>query len=260
MNFKKYLTQTQTQNLNEYQNYRISELIGLRAIPLSAGMMGRLGYSVDNVSVYHLTNIRHLEELVKIQKTKKQISAFSRGGPELARLPSQPNILVRLIGTEIISGDSDIWTLVDTNGRRWINQNDRVDGKLTFIINGIIQKIFSSPRDASKMSPKDVSKMSPKELQDFIDGLSNQSKSEIYADYIDSVERYIDQGGYKDLQNYLRKASNLSYNEIILSNFRIIDVRSLDVDSPLITSKCAELGLVNSGVFKSRDLKDIRNL
>lgn len=266
MNFKSYLKKINQyllgnegldQRLDEYSNHKISELIGLRAIPLTTGMMDRLGYSVDNRSVYHLTNIKHLEELVKIQNTKKQISTFSKGGAELARLPSQPNILVRLLGTEIISGSSDIWTLPDTNGRRWIDQTDRVENnKLTFMINGMIQKIFSLYNVLE--NSEDVTKMSPKELQNFIDNLSNQTKSKIYAEYIDRMERYIDQGGYKELQHYLKNASNLSYNEVILSNFKIIDVRALDIESPLIVSKCAELSLVYSGVFSSRELKNLK--
>lgn len=66
--------------------------------------MKRLGYSQEGVKSFHLTNEVHLETLKNISKTNAQISTFTVGGPELARLPSQPNCLTVLTGTEVIRG------------------------------------------------------------------------------------------------------------------------------------------------------------
>lgn len=246
--FKEYLEQ---KNLNEYSKVPLSHLISLRAIPLSEPMMDRLGYSYET-EAYHLTNIRHLEGLVKIQKTKKQISTFSRGGPELARLPSQPDILLKLQGTAVVDGHSDIWTLVDTSGRRWIDQSNRVqNNKMTFRINGILQKLLDTPDDVAKMKAAEIEKI--------INNMNNKEKSNLYKDYINAVEKYIDSGGYKDLSDYLKKVSpGLTYNEIILSTFKIISVQTVDISSASTLGEISSLGLIYDGEFSSRDFKKLK--
>lgn len=243
MKFKQYL--------NEYTKLKLSYLISLRAVPLSEPMMDRLGYSYET-EAYHLTNTRHLKELFKIQGSKKQISTFTKGGPELARLPSQPDILLKLQGTAVIDGASDIWTLVDTSSRRWIDHANRVEGnKLNFRINGLLQKLLDTPDDVSKMKPKEIEKI--------INNMNNKDKSKLYKDYIDEVERYLDSGGYKDLSNYLKNVSaGLTYNEVILSNFKIISVQTVDISSPATLAEISRLGLIYQGEFASRDFKKLK--
>ena len=237
--------------INEYTKYKLSELIGLRAIPLSAPMLDRLGYAYET-DAYHLTNIRHLKDLVKIQGTKKQISVFTQGGDKLARLPSQPDILVKLTGTSVIDGHSDIWTLVDNQGRRWIDQSNRVQGnKLTFRINGILQKLIQTDEDIGRMSSDKLTKL--------INNLDSKQRSELYKNYINEIERYLDSGGYKDLSDYLKKISpDLDYNELILTNFKIDYVKTVDVDSPHTLAEIERLGLKYDGHIQSRDFKKLR--
>lgn len=243
MKFKQYI--------NEYSKLPLSYLISLRAIPLSEPMMDRLGYSYE-VNVYHLTNSRDLAGLVKIQNTKKQISTFSKGGAELARLPSQPDILVKLSGIAVIEGNSDIWTLVDKQGRRWIDQSNRVENnKMTFRINGILQKLIQTTDDVSKMKSAQVEKL--------INNLTSKERSVLYKEYIQAIERYLDSGGYKDLGDYLKKVSNgLSYNEIILSSFKIISVQTVDIESPATLAQIDKLKLRYEGSIKSKDFKKLR--
>jgi len=95
----------------------MKELISLGYLPLSHDMMDRLGYSYDIDEAYSVTNSHYLKNIVKIQNTKKQISSFTKGGLELAKLPSNPNILLKLSGNVVIEAASDAWTLVDTQGR-----------------------------------------------------------------------------------------------------------------------------------------------
>ena len=155
MKFKEYLL--------EYTKYSIEHLISIRAVPLVPSMLDRLGYVEDNLEVYHLTNQRDLENLVKHQNKRSQISCFTSGGYELARLPSQPNVLLKLKGKAIIKGEKDLWSLVSVKGRRWLDQDARIKGnKITFGINGILQKIANNlgiDVDMYKISNSDLEKL-----------------------------------------------------------------------------------------------------
>jgi hypothetical protein len=240
MTFKTYL--------NEYTKRKISDLIANRAIPLSSPMMDRLGYSFQT-KAWHLTNHRHLEELVKNQNSKKQLSTFTKGGKELVRLPSQPDVLVELEGIAVLEGKKDLWTIVDTQGRRWIDHRARVKGnKLTFFIDGILTKLLGV----------DVNGKKPGEVLDIIENLSNKEKSIFYKDYINAIERYIDGGGYKDLADYIEKSAPMDYNEVVLNQYKILNVKVIDFESPNVLATISKLGLNYDGIILSKDLAKLK--
>ena len=98
MNFKTFI-QEDINLLAEFTKHNLPSLISNYAIPLSTGMMDRLGYSEDGKTAYHLTNFqKHFNDMVKGQNKKGQISCFTKGGFELTRIPSQPDVLVKLQG------------------------------------------------------------------------------------------------------------------------------------------------------------------
>ncbi len=245
MNFKEYI--------NEYTKHTLAELISLRAIPLSTTMMDRLGYLFPDVKAFHLTNHRHLKNLKSIQKKKSQISCFTKGSYELARLPSQPNCLVHIEGDEIISGASDIWSLTDTHNRRWIDQYKRLkNNKMTFMIDGYLNKmLFDYDENIN------VEKMKPRELQKFIEELPSADRAKVYKDYHDNIEKYIDGGGYRSLNSYLKNSALLKYNEIIMNNIKIIYVKSIDFDRPEVQVSCEKLNLEYDGFITSSELSII---
>jgi len=258
MKFKTFVNDQKL--LLEFSKYNISHLISIRAIPLIPSMMERLGFVDDNADVYHLTNIKELSTLKQNQNTRNQISAFTKGGPELQRLPSQVNILVKLRGRSIIEGTSDIWSLVDTKGRRWLDQTHRVPGnKLSFNINGILQKLFRTfdIQFIDNEKEKDISNIKAPELKQRIDSLPQSKQVKFYREYLRAMENYLNRG-YKDLVDYLEKASDLSYNEIIFSHFNILYVQSIDFTSEHITKEIENLGLVDRGVITIKEIIKIK--
>jgi hypothetical protein len=185
-------------------------------------MMRRLGYYEENITAYHLTNIRDLSTIKKNQRKRNvHLSCFTKGGYELARLPSQPNVLVVLQGDSVIKGDTDIWTVVSERGRRWLDVRDRVDKKLTFLVNGVIQKTFNQLH-----IQVDAYKISPKELQELIEAQSKSTQKSLYGLFLRNTEEMINRD-YVVLNNYLRNAAKMSYNEVVLDKYTVQGVYTL---------------------------------
>ena len=229
-------------------------LISNRCIPLELKMMKRLGYAYSGEKAFHLTNERHLSGLHKIQNSLAQLSTFTQGGPELVRLPSQPNCLIVLEGTEVVRGKSDIWTTVDTDGMRWINHN--ADGRatkftLTFMIDGIITKLlkeFGVDFSCDKQPQSEILK-AIKQVKD---------SKKFHKAYFKNIEDWIDSGGYKEFQNYLDNCANFKYNELVLTKFKIKGIYSLDSENQKIEKFCKSKGVEYKGVFGSRALSELK--
>ncbi len=235
MSFKSYL--------NEYTKHNITRLISKGALPLDPSMMDRLGFSED-LEAYHLTNKIHLDDLYKNQNKHKQLSCFTVGGAELARIPSQPDVLLRLKGTAVISGQTDIWTLVSTRDRRWIDNADRTKGnKLYFRIQGVLSKIAKNYGFLG-----DVYSMQPEDIQKEIDALDRKAQVSLYRDYLKGIENMLDSGGYKDLISYLKNAADMSYNEVILTKWAIQDVSCVRTEQDSVVEFCTKNKINYGGV------------
>ena len=248
MSFKIFLNESQL-ILNEYSKHPISELIARRAIPLDPGMMSRLGFLEEDVQAYHVTNSIRLDEMAKNQNKKKQLSCFTKGGPELARLPSQPNVLLLLEGTSVVKGETDIWTLVSTRDRRWLDIGSRgKDTKLFKFITGVLQTV------ANKAGIEcDVYNASTQEIQTKIESLPPQQKVQLYRLYLTEMEAFLNKQ-YKVLINYLKNAAEMSYNEVILTKWKILDVWCIEIEQPNVEEKLKELNLSYAGVILRKDL------
>jgi len=229
------------------------EFISNRAIPLDLAMMKRLGYSYTGETALHLTNDRHLDGLKKIQKSKAQLSTFTIGGPELVKLPSQPNCILELKGTEVIRGKHDLWTSVDKNGMRWINHNvaeRSTKFKLTFSIDGIITTLLK------KFGVDFNTEQQPADL--VLKELKKVDEAKFYKAYLKAIESWIDSGGYKEFQKYLDNSAEMKYNEVVLTKFVIKGVYSLENENPNVVKFCKANDIKNKGVLPSRALSELK--
>jgi hypothetical protein len=239
--------------LTEYTERDISELIANKSIPLDPGLMKRLGYYQEDVEAYHVTNTRDLWSMAdKQNKIKNHISCFTKGGPELARLPSQPEVLLKLQGDSIIEGKTDIWSLVSVRGKRWLDIKDRPGAKkLEKYVEGVIEKTFKS---IGIILP------SKYDYQLVLDELSVMSKSEskeFYKIYLREMESMLNKS-YKELNLYLRTAADMSYNEVILTKWKILEVQCLENEIGAVKKWCEDKGISYGGAFPRRDLSNLK--
>jgi hypothetical protein len=246
--FKEFISEKNAQG-----NTDIKTLIAMSAIPLSTPMMDRLGYSYED-EAYHVTSGQYLDSLVKMQNKKKQISAFTKGGFQLMKLPSNPTILVKLEGNIVIDAASDMWTSIDSNGRRWINvvSSENSNGteyseKLSFFIRGIANKIRKD------LGYGEMSK-GYEGLKD-INLMTKEDRNKMYKLYIDSVEKYLQKDGYKLLNKHLKTNITYDYNEVILNKFKIIGAYSLDNDDKKDEIEKAKIKYL--GIMPMKDIPNI---
>ncbi len=252
MKFKNYL---------EESHREMEDLIANRSIPLDPGLMRRLGYYEEDVMAWHLTNVMHLNEMVKQQnKRNTHLSTFTVSGPELARLPSQPNVLLKLKGDSVIGGDTDLWTNRGPRGRRWLDIRDRKltkgdSKKLTFHVSGVLQKIFNEYQidiDVAKSTTGEILS----KIRDYRE-LNKKDITRIYKKYLEGMEKMLNRE-YKELNKYLRGAAEMEYNEVVLTKWKIVEVYSIDYESPSVVSIINKLNLPYKGVISIRDIPSLK--
>lgn len=243
MKFKDYINE-------KTLNRKLSELIAKSAIPLSTPMMDRLGYSY-NSEAYHMSNAQFLANLKKLEGSKKQLSCFTKGGSELMRLPSNPNILLKLDGNVVIGGNSDIWSLPDNQGRRWLDiQNNNSDSaKMRTFLQGFAEKIIIN------LGYEINYKVSNNELKNIIDSMTSKDRSLLYRQYIDKVESWIDKGGYKMLSKYLKSLDQFEYNEVVLNKIKILGAYSIEGYNK--ENEIKSEGIKYLGVISKNDISNI---
>ena len=72
------------------------------------------------------------------------------------------------------------------------------------------------------------SSLEQSELRYIIEEMKPKDRSSLYKQYIDKVESWIDGGGYKNLNKYLKNLDQFAYNEVILNQFKILGVYSVE--------------------------------
>jgi hypothetical protein len=253
MSFKTYIKESD-ELLLEFTKHNIPELIANRSIPLEPGMMRRLGYYLEGEQAYHLTNDKNLADMKKNQgKRNQQISCFTEGSHELSRLPSQPNVLLLLEGDTVIEGKTDIWTTSSVRGRRWLDVRDRPGAKkLTFFINGVLQKVSKSIGLGI-----DIYEMKPGELQRVIENLDRNMTKQFYLMYLREMESMLNQQ-YKELNLYLKSAAEMKYNEVVLTKWKILEAWCVGHEQPFIVHQLKELNISYAGVIEQRDFPNLR--
>ena len=240
MHFKQYLNEA----------WMVSELMAQGGVPLSIGMMDRLGYSEPDKIAYHLTNSRSLKEKYKLQNKEFHISCFTKGSVELSKLPSKPDLLLKVKGHSLIEADVDIFTEPSTKKRRWITSNGT---KLQKHMQGIL---FSSLRENGiVIDDLDISDINNRKKITKI--LNNKNPKQIFRTYLKKTEKWINSGGYKVLNDFLKTASDFKYNEVILTRWEILEVSDIRYQNPEVVKFCTEKNLNYGGIIDWKDISDI---
>ena len=93
------------------------------------------------------------------------------------------------------------------------------------------------------------------DFEDMLNNLSSKQRSEIYKTYFDLIERFLEKD-YKYLNKYLKELKQFEYNEVILTNWEILQVQSMDHHNE-VERLCAKLGLVYQGEIKRNQLSKL---
>ena len=96
--------------------------------PFSKPMMERMQMSDKGVTAYHVTNVEGLISLIDNQNSARQLSTFTeigdvQDGMELIKfgVNTEGGILAELKGDSVFTGNYDVFTSPDSQGRRWLD-------------------------------------------------------------------------------------------------------------------------------------------
>ena len=211
-------------------------------IPLSPSILKE--FERDVKGVYHVTDIKGLQKLAKLEGKRVDIATFSKGSKALSRgLLRSAEILVTLDGKSSIDFVNDIATKVDRNGIRWLSSHASGSDKVKDIVFAFGQKVlkkvvrnFDIPESVPGSSMRTVPL--PIRVGNWIHDKDGKTKRNFLKYYHTEAKKLIN----KQLIDKINKAlsytqawvPHLGHDEILLHNFKIVNsklIRSSDPDN-----------------------------
>lgn len=213
------------------------EIMVKGGIPLTTSVIKRLNH-IERVKAFHLTQEKFIKDLESLQGTKKSISCFTRAESDniFREISTSPDVLVELEGDKLFHGEQDSWTIMDRQGRRWLDcsilgfraKNSRYFRIITDDLKNIFENLLEEIIDLEEESSNNRTKMRfVKEYKDYTDlKLTGEQKRQLYIKYNEEVEKYLIKKGitFSDLEDAIGNDSRYDYDEVVLNNIKIKNI------------------------------------
>jgi len=235
--FKKVLDEKYINNNKEYHFLLDGYL------PLAPKLWDRINTVKYVKRAYHTTDLDGYKKLIKLQGTKKQISAFTKGDSLVASgVETSGGILVELSGDSTLIIEGDAFTSLDRNGTRWWDlsemysiYNDEIFEKLRTNLMNITRKIFTDILKETDIEDYNIKYYTEHNNLIIMSNtikkyFSQQQKALFIKTALNAVEQYLKKTDLKKIiatANKLGKElykNNNYYNEVVLHNIKITNV------------------------------------
>ena len=203
-------------------------------IPVSSAILDKVFPDKIRTTVFHVTDIKGGENLIKLQNKKKSVSAFFFMDTSYLMQGIKSNnggTIAELDGNVIVSADSDIMSMPDKQGRRWIElvSLSQYDGAIEEDAVDVIDKLgdkYNWHKDNFGYDDDPFGKYWS--LQGLLD---NKSKSLLIKDYIDGMTKVLKKNKTaveKALRTYSNKrVTKRSWDEQLVDQFTIQKIHFL---------------------------------
>ena len=206
-------------------------------IPLSPSILKK--FEKDVKGVYHITDIKGLQKLARLQGKRVDIATFSKGSKGLsAGLLRTAEVLVTLDGKSSIDFAGDVASKVDRNGVRWLSSHGTISPEVNDIVFAFGRKILKKVVDNFDIPSKKNFAMNI-DVGNWIHDKDGKTKRKFIKYYHTEAKKLIN----KQLINKINKAVTwygsdkyelpFGHDEILLHNFKIVNsklIRSSDPD------------------------------
>ena len=201
-------------------------------IPLSPSILKK--FEKDVKGVYHITDIKGLQKLARLQGKRVDIATFSKGSKGLSGgLLRTAEVLVTLDGKSSIDFAGDVASKVDRNGVRWLSSHGSISQEVNDIVFAFGQKILKKVVDNFDIPSKKNFAMHI-DVGNWIHDKDGKTKQKFIKYYHTEAKKLIN----KQLIDKISKATEPDYtqfkhDEILLHNFKIVNsklIRSSDPD------------------------------
>ena len=202
-------------------------------IPVSSAILDKVFPDKIRTTVFHVTDIKGGENLIKLQNKKKSVSAFFFMDTSYLMQGIKSNnggTIAELDGNVIVSADSDIMSMPDKQGRRWIelvsfSQYGAIEDDAVDVIDKLGDK-YNWHKDNFGYDDDPFGKYWS--LQGLLD---NKSKSLLIKDYIDGMTKVLKKNKTtveKALRDYSNKrVTKRSWDEQLVDQFTIQKIHFL---------------------------------
>ena len=202
-------------------------------IPVSSTILDKIFPDKIRTTVFHVTDIKGGENLIKLQNKKKSVSAFFFMDTSYLMQGIKSNnggTIAELDGNVIVSADSDIMSMPDKQGRRWIelvsfSQYGAIEDDAVDVIDKLGDK-YNWHKDNFGYDDDPFGKYWS--LQGLLD---NKSKSLLIKDYIDGMTKVLKKNKTaveKALRTYSNKrVTKRSWDEQLVDQFTIQKIHFL---------------------------------
>ncbi|SVC80826.1 uncharacterized protein METZ01_LOCUS333680, partial [marine metagenome] len=179
-------------------------------IPISSVILDKIFPNKIRTTVFHVTDIKGGENLIKLQNGKKSVSAFFFMDTSYLMQGIKSNnggTIAELDGNVIVSAASDIMSMPDKQGRRWIElvsfsqYDSKIENDVVDVIDELADK-YNWHEDDFGYDDDSFGKYW--QLQELLD---NKSKSLLIKDYIDGMTKALKKNK-KAVETALREYSN----------------------------------------------------
>ena len=211
-------------------------------IPISGPMLKRIWPKSFRATVFHATDLKGLHKLVRMEGSKKSISAFfSMMGKYMGTgVATGGGIVAEMEADVLVSSRADIMSKVDKTGRRWVT--------LDFFASASRNHLG---RDRFAMVVKEFLKLKQDLVKKYVDGnygdyleawremkdhlkYDGKKISVVIKDYFDGVEKILKR--HEDLMGSMmlgyaksKRQTDDSWDEQIVNNFKIKKIHVLEV-------------------------------
>jgi hypothetical protein len=219
-------------------------------IPVSSAILDKIFPDKIRTTVFHVTDIKGGENLIKLQKKKKTISSFFFMDTSylIQGVKGGGGVIAELDGNVVVSAKSDIMSMPDKTGRRWIelgtlSQYGAIEDDAVDVIYKLGDKynwhkdvedsaILSKAGELFKKLDLDLAPIANFgkywELKGLLD---NKSKSLLIKDYIDGMTKVLKKNkktvgaALRDYSN--KRVTKRSWDEQLVDQFTIQKIHLL---------------------------------
>ena len=204
-------------------------------LPLSPSIL--VEFERDINKAYHVTDIKNYPKVKQIQGRRVDIATFTKASHGVVKgLLTDGEVLVTLKGKTSVIFEGDVNTEVDRNGIRWLKSNGNVSNRVNDIVYEFSTEISKRVIKHFDVDMEDHtgrrSKL-PDEIaihnwiwdepggvkKQFLEYFYAEAKKLVNKTLIDQINKAL---GWRDQQGIW---NNITHNEILLHNFKIIDTK-----------------------------------
>ena len=119
--FRRYLKEVAWQQSASKMIFNFDHQFSVQ-IPVSSAILDKVFPDKIRTTVFHVTDVTKVEKLVRLQKKQKTISAFFFMDTNYLTMGIKTGggVVAELDGNIVVSAESDIMSVPDKTGRRWI--------------------------------------------------------------------------------------------------------------------------------------------